>query len=46
MSYPSRYPPAGNLATNIAAADIDLDTDLLDELDRTFGVAAAMQPMF
>lgn len=37
---------ARNVAANIAAADIELGTDLLGELDRTFGVEAAMHPMF
>jgi aryl-alcohol dehydrogenase-like predicted oxidoreductase len=35
-----------NLTTNVAAADLDLTADLLDELDRSFPVEAAMQPMF
>lgn len=36
----------GNLTTNLAAADLELTPELLDELDRTFPVDAGMQPMF
>ena len=36
----------GNLTTNLAAADLELTAELLDELDRSFPVDAAMQPMF
>ena len=36
----------GNLTTNLGAADLELTPGLLDELDRSFPVDAAMQPMF